>query len=350
MAHELASAGHDVTIESWARQYPRRLYPGQLTLAQDEPEMEPFPSVRAKLAWNRPDSWAAAGRRARHADLLILPVASTIQIPALHAVARAAKGKPSTLALMHCVIPHEPKPWDRPLLRKFLRSAHRVLVHSEPESARARELTSAPVSVTDLPANFDAPPTQPPCRPSAQAPLHVLAFGIVRPYKGVDVLLRAAAQVPQVHVTVAGEFWSPESETRELVESLGIGDRTVIRAGYIGSSEVPDLFAAADVVALPYRSATGSGNLQLAFQYSRPLLVTRVGSFADDVGQGEFGIVAEPDSVDSLAEGLRKLTDPEVFNPMAGRVAAAAASSGASMWKDYVRVLEQMAAADRAAG
>ena len=61
LAHRLAAAGHDVIIESWRAQYPRRLYPGQQTV--DVAEGEPYPRTYRRLAWYRPDGWLAAGRR-----------------------------------------------------------------------------------------------------------------------------------------------------------------------------------------------------------------------------------------------------------------------------------------------
>jgi glycosyltransferase involved in cell wall biosynthesis len=355
LAHQLSGAGHQVRLESWARQYPRLLYPGQLTVPDGRPELPPFPHTRAELAWNRPDTWLRAGRRARQADALVLPVASPVQIPALRGVVRGARrargsdsagvagarrGGPRVVALMHNVLPHEPKPWDRPLVRGFLRAADAVMVHSAEQRDLAQRLGAPDPTVAALPANLSGEVVAPRRRTSSSERLRVLAFGLVRPYKGVDVLLQAAALVPSVHVTVAGEFWTPEAETRRLVEELGIADRTVIRAGYIPTGDVPALFAAADLVALPYLAATGSGNLRLACGYARPVIVSRVGSFPGDVGEGELGLVVAPGDVESLAAGLREAARPEVFNPLCERVAqVAAADRDQDTWEAYAAAL-----------
>ena len=79
LAHRLAAAGHDVVIESWRAQYPRRLYPGQQTV--DVAEGEPYPRTHRRLAWYRPDGWLAAGRRLRSADLVVFALLTPLQVP-----------------------------------------------------------------------------------------------------------------------------------------------------------------------------------------------------------------------------------------------------------------------------
>src|SRR5262249_25562925 len=59
--HRLSAAGHDIMLQSWRAQSPKRLYPGQLTI--DSPEVALFPDTERSLAWYRPDSWWTTGRR-----------------------------------------------------------------------------------------------------------------------------------------------------------------------------------------------------------------------------------------------------------------------------------------------
>ena len=80
LAHRLAAAGHDVVIESWRAQYPKRLYPGQQTVGV--PEGPPYPRTCRRLAWYRPDGWLAEGRRLRPADLVVFALLTPLQVPA----------------------------------------------------------------------------------------------------------------------------------------------------------------------------------------------------------------------------------------------------------------------------
>ena len=251
LAHRLAAAGHDVVIESWRAQYPSFLYPGQQTI--DAPEGEPFGNVRRELDWRRPDGWLRAGRRMRSADLVVPPCSARCRSRRTSASCaawarprRAAGAGPRVVALCHNVLPHERRPYDRPLMKALLRRVDTVLTHSEQQSALAAELTPVPRRVAVMPPHL-------PVRRGAAAATggdapqvrnRLLFFGLVRPYKGLDLLLRAlAAGPPQVSLTVAGEFWGGLEETKALIAELGLADRVELRPGYVPAEEVPALFA-----------------------------------------------------------------------------------------------------------
>ncbi|MFG1942015.1 glycosyltransferase family 4 protein [Nonomuraea sp. NPDC048826] len=298
LAHRLARLGHDVVIESWRAQYPSFLYPGQQTI--DAPEGVPYPKVLRELDWRRPDGWVAAGRRLRAADLVVLAVLSPVQVPPYLAVLAGLRGRARTVALCHNVLPHERKPYDRPLMKALLRRAGVVLTHSEQQAGLARELTSRPVRVAALPPHL--PSTH--AARSDRVHRRLLFFGIVRPYKGLDLLLRALP--PDVSLTVAGEFWGGLDETRALVGELGLGDRVDLRPGYVAAEDVPGLFAAADALVLPYRSATASQNVWLAHEHGLPVIATRVGALADHVTDGVDGLLVEPGSAEALRGAIER--------------------------------------------
>ncbi|MEV1204950.1 glycosyltransferase, partial [Microbispora rosea] len=148
LAHRLRARGHDVVIESWRAQYPSFLYPGQQTI--DSPEGEPYPGTRRDLDWRRPDGWVACGRRLRGADLVVLTVLSPVQVPAYLGILSGLRRRARVVALCHNVLPHESKPYDRPLMKALLRRVDSVLVHSEQQADLARALTGAPVRVAAL--------------------------------------------------------------------------------------------------------------------------------------------------------------------------------------------------------
>lgn len=322
LARRLAGAGHQVALASWKAQYPSFLYPGQQTIT--EPEGEPFPGTRRDLAWYRPDGWLRAGRQFRSADLVIFAVLSAVQVPAylgmLAGLGRGRPGKrPRTVALCHNVLPHERKPYDEPLMRRLLRRVDGVLVHSGEQAAVARSLARTPVTVAAMAPHFPEPAAA--GTPGAGAPGAVasgvrnrlLFFGMIRPYKGLDVLLRAlAAGPPDVSLTVAGECWDDPSETTALVRSLGLSGRVDLRLGYVPAADVPGLFTGADAAVLPYRSATGSQNVALAFSHGVPAIVTRTGTLPDQVRDGIDGLVCEPDDAGSLTEAIKHFYDDPV--------------------------------------
>ncbi|MFF4241569.1 glycosyltransferase family 4 protein [Actinomadura geliboluensis] len=307
LAHRLAAAGHDVAIESWRAQYPSFLYPGQQTIA--EPEGEPFPGTRHRLDWRRPDGWWRTGRALRSHDLVVLVVLSTVQVPSYLGILAGVRRGTRVVALCHNVLPHERKPYDEPLMRRLLRKVDGVLVHTEAQADVARGLTSRPVRVAEMAAHLPSGGAAAPGDEKVRRRL--LFFGIVRPYKGLDVLLRALAEGPDdVSLTVAGEFWGGLDETRELIGSLDLTSRVELRPGYVPAADVPGLFAAADALVLPYRTATASQNVWMAHEHGLPVIATDVGGFADQVRDGVDGLICAPDDVASLAGALRRFYEP----------------------------------------
>ncbi|TYB48334.1 glycosyltransferase family 4 protein [Actinomadura chibensis] len=307
LAHRLAAAGHDVVIESWRAQYPGFLYPGQQTIS--DPEGEPFPGTRRALDWRRPDGWWRTGRALRACDLAVLVVLSPVQVPAYLGILAGLRGRTPVVALCHNVLPHERKPYDEPLMKRLLRRVDAVLVHSDAQGKLARGLTKRPVRVAEMPAHLPTPAASP--SDDGKVRRRLLFFGIVRPYKGLDVLLRALAEGPDdVALTVAGEFWGGLDETRELVRSLDLAGRVELRPGYVPAADVPGLFAAADALVLPYRTATASQNVWMAYEHGLPVIATDVGGFGEQVRDGVDGVVCTPDDVPALAAAIRRFYAP----------------------------------------
>ena len=311
LAHRLAAAGHEVVIESWRAQYPARLYPGQQTV--EEAEGEAFPATRRRLAWYRPDGWIAAGRRLRRTDLVVFALITPVQVPAylaMLAALRTGRRRPRVVVICHNVLPHERRPGDVPLVRALLRRADGVLVHSAEQAGLAQSLAPrTPVAVAALPPHFPVVPFSSPT--TDEAAVRLLFFGIVRPYKGLDVLLRALADVPRtVKLTVAGEFWGGTAGTEKLIADLGIGDRVTLRPGYVPASEIPALFAAADVLVLPYREATASQNALLAFAHGVPVITTTAGTLAAHVTDGVNGLTVAPGDAGDMLRALRSVSEP----------------------------------------
>ena len=332
LAYRLAAAGHNVIIESWRA-------PGQRVL--DSPEGKPYPRTYRRLTWYRPDGWVAAGRRLRSADLVVFALLAPVQLPSYLTVltALAPKG-PRTVVICHDVLPHEA------LTRTLLSHVDTVIVHSAAQAAQARELApDVPIVIARMPPHLPQG-----SRPGGQGGLggwhppqggsggmgpprsrgglggivppeeiRLLFFGVVRPDKGLDVLLQALARTPEyVTLTVAGEFRHGPAGTRALITGLGLGTRVTLRPGYVPAAQIPALFAAADALVLPYREATGSQNVLLSFSYGVPVVATTAGALAEAVRDGVDGLTCAPDDVDDLARALNEIAVPAT----AGRLRA----------------------------
>jgi glycosyltransferase involved in cell wall biosynthesis len=134
-----------------------------------------------------------------------------------------------------------------------------------------------------------------------------LFFGSIRPYKGLDVLLRAFAKVrdrvPNAQLIIAGRPWENFDAYQRIIEEFGLSDRVRIFLGYIPTEEVKLYFSAADLVVLPYRSfAAQSGVGLTAAAFGKPVVVSRVGGLPDL--QGDARWVVEPNDPSSLADAM----------------------------------------------
>ena len=106
---------------------------------------------------------------------------------------------------------------------------------------------------------------------------------------------------------MAGEFWEDKEVYLGLIESLQLENRVILVDEYIANEEVQGYFSAADLVVQPYVSATGSGVIQIAFAFNKPVIATRVGSLPEVIENGKTGYIVAPESANDLAKAIKKL-------------------------------------------
>jgi glycosyltransferase involved in cell wall biosynthesis len=332
LCQELTARGHDVVLVPWTAPYPTRLYPGELELPSATPETPAVRLARRGLRWWDPLGWWLAGRRAARADRIVAVHVVPAHAPALLTLIRAAADVPVTV-IAHNVLPHEPHIGERPLVRRILRRGHPVVVHTATERSRAVDLLpAASLVVARLPPH---PPSGVSAQPLAPrvGRLRVLVPGTVRPYKGVDVLIAALVDATDVEVLIAGEIWGDPDQVLAAARRLGVADRVRVQAGYVPAAELSELYAAADVVVLPYLSGTASQHVTLAHGFGRAVIASAVGSFPDQVRDGVDGLLVPPGDEAALAEALREVARPGVLERLTAGIAEADSEQA---WDAYV--------------
>jgi glycosyltransferase involved in cell wall biosynthesis len=135
----------------------------------------------------------------------------------------------------------------------------------------------------------------------------VLCFGLVRPYKGIEVLIEAFAEAPEEAVLlIVGRALMPLEPLRRRARELGISKRVRFVSRYVPEAEIPSYFRRADVVVLPYREADQSGVLFTALAFARPIVVTAVGGFTEVAERGAAALVPPGDAA-ALARTIADL-------------------------------------------
>ena len=309
--------GHDVKIISFKRQYPSIFFPGktQQDLSQ-EVEVLPSEPILDSIG---PFSWLRAFWRIYRyqPDLIVFKYWMPFFAPCYAAVSFLTRLFTKTKILYICdnIVPHESNPLDKFLTRLGLWNVHYFIVMSKTvlksllafkPDANFRE---APHPVYD---NFQINYDQKTAREELGFAFEdrvLLFFGYVRQYKGLHILIQAMSHILEkmkVKLLVAGEFYDDKKKYTDLIDEQDLKDAIFIFDDYIPNEKVGMFYAAADVVVLPYISATQSGIIQIAYHYDKPVITTNVGGLPEVTEEGKTGYVVPAENPEALADAVVK--------------------------------------------
>ncbi len=322
LARTFAKRGCDARIMTFTVQYPSLLFPGRSQRVATPPPSD----LRIERCVNtvNPFNWWRVGRRLRRErpDFVLLKYWTPFMAPCFGTIARLARrnGHTRVLCQIDNVEPHEHHFVDRPFNRYFLRSVDGFVYMSEQVHGELRAYTDAPALFSPHPLfeNFGDPvPRDAACAHLDLDPAmrYALFFGLIRDYKGLDILLDAWAQLRRAGRTggrrliVAGEFYTPAQPYLDRIARAGMEHEVVLHDRFVPDDEVKYYFSAADFVVQPYRTATQSGVTQIAYQFCVPMLVTDVGGLPEIVPDGRVGFVVKPDAA-AVAAGIERMWAP----------------------------------------
>ena len=317
MAREWQSRGHEVRIYTFTVQYPSLLFPGK-TQYVTTPAPEDLHIERVMNTVN-PLNWLSLGLRLRREcpDMVVMKYWTPFMAPCFGTIARIARSNGVTkfVCQIDNVEPHEHHIIDRPCNHYYLGAVDGFVYMSEQVHGELKAYTAAPALFSPHPMfeNFGkAVERDEACRRIGIDPAqrYTLFFGLIRDYKGLDLLLKAWAKwMPDGRkLLIAGEFYASREKYISLIEELGLQDRVVLHDRFVADEDVKYYFSAADALVLPYRTATQSGVTQIAYNFSLPMIVTRVGGLPEIVPDGRVGLVCEADA-ESIKEALEALYD-----------------------------------------
>ena len=291
MCRELAKR-HDVEMISYKMQYPKFLFhKEQRDYSNDSFKIE---GARYMLHTANPFNIVRTARyiRSKKPDMVVIQWWHPYFAPCYVLLARFM-GRQNITFVCHNVFPHERFPMDKILTKLALNNGSHFIVHAKEEAKELEKIRPNPDYVVTPHPTYNAFRFEGMSRERAREKLHIgaeerilLFFGYVREYKGLKYLLRAMPEicrgVERVKLWVVGEFGSDKEEYQELIRELGMEDKVQVHDAYTPDREVEKYFAAADLVALPYTSATQSGIVQIAYGFTKPVIVTNVGGLPDE--------------------------------------------------------------------
>jgi glycosyltransferase involved in cell wall biosynthesis len=307
---------NEVKVITFKRQYPSILFPGKSQVESGD-NVERIPTETLVDSIN-PFNWIAVGLRIKkeRPDILISTFWMPFFAPCFGIISRIAKKNKITkvLAICHNVIPHEKKAGDIALTRSFFKTVDYFVLLSAKVSNDLLTLKADAIYKV-LPHPVYSSFGKAVNKIEAKKHLNVtdekiiLFFGFIRDYKGLDILLNVMALLKDslnIKLMIAGEFYSNEEKYLKIINDLGIKENLLMFTDFIPTSEVKYYFSSADCVILPYRDATQSGIVQIATNFSKPVIAANVGGIGEVIENNKTGFIVEKENPEALAEAIQK--------------------------------------------
>jgi glycosyltransferase involved in cell wall biosynthesis len=231
--------------------------------------------------------------------------------PSLGYITRRMKKHCKVISILDNVVPHEPRFFDTPLTRYFLKGSTGCVTLCEAVSEdllRIKPDATYTVIQHPLYSHFGKKKD----RSEAERKLglkpgkkNILFFGLIRKYKGLDILLEAFGTLSDDYqLIIAGEPYGSFEPYQQIIDRIPGKERIVAELKYIKDSEVSDYFSAADLAVLPYRSATQSGISSVSYHFEVPMIVTDVGGLKETIGDRGTGIVVSEGTPEAIGKAI----------------------------------------------
>lgn len=301
---ELNKEGHDAQIISYKLQYPNFLFPGS---SQFEKSGSAPLGIKIHTILNtiNPFNWLMVARfiRKQKPDFILFRYWLPFFGPCLGTIGKLVKSHTKVLALTDNIIPHEKRIGDHVFTKYFVKNCDGFIAMSKVVlndlSIFTQNLNKA-YSPHPMYENYGDLISIDLARKKLNLNPHdkiILFFGLIRHYKGLDILLEALA-APEiknqgVKLLIAGEFYDDKNFYLQLIKKLKLQDHVIVHDKFIPNDEVRDYFCASNLVAQTYRNATNSGVTMVGYFYEKPMLVTNVGGLSEIVPNEVCGYVVE---------------------------------------------------------
>lgn len=311
----------EVKAFTFTRQYPSLLFPGQTQFVLPTDKVDRILAERILDTIN-PMSYLRSAQKIRRwePELLLTKYWMPFFAPSLGTVCKYLPESITKISILDNVKPHEKRPGDIKLTKYFLKYNDAFVVMSETVKNDLLELMPNARYIEHthpLYSHFGEKVPQKIAQDKLFLPFDkkmLLFFGFIRDYKGLDILLEAMKYLPDdYHLLIAGEPYGNFDKYERLIKLHNVENKITKHVRYISDNEVPLCFSAADVCVLPYRSATQSGIIAIAYHFDLPVVATKVGSLAEMIEPNNTGyLIDKPDAL-LLADGIKAVFEQNLL-------------------------------------
>lgn len=318
-----AEKKHDVEAVTFTRQYPKLLFPGKTQLVSADDTADKIPAKRWLDSIN-PFTYISTARKIKNLqpDLIISRYWMSFFAPSFGWILGKQDKKTIRLAILDNVIPHERRFFDDAFNRFFLSRNDGFIVMSEQVQKdllfylpKAKHLLIPHPIYNHFGSKISKSEALKKLSISECIDKKVLLFfGIIRDYKGLDILLYTLQLLDDSYILiVAGEVYGSFEKYENIIKEKKLEKKVKLYNRYIDDAEVTNYFSAADVCVLPYRSATQSGITNISYHFEVPVISTNVGGLAETISHGRTGLIAEEVNEKALLKQIKNFY--EVYNP-----------------------------------
>ena len=305
-------------------QYPSILFPGKTQYIKNFKTQKD--SAKRIVSTFNPFSYLFASRilKKDNPDVFICNYWMTFFGPMFGTIAFFLPKKVVKIAIIHNLTPHEKRFFDKPFNRFFLNSFDGAIVLSDFVLKDLQKINSKiPAIVIPHPKYDQFQSSLSKSEARNKLKIHpnkktILFFGIIRDYKGLDLLINAFNELDSTYqLLIAGEVYGSDQKYMNLIESNSNKERIFFNNQFVADENVPTFFSASDCLVLPYKSGTQSGVAAIADKFSIPVIATNVGGISENIKNEVNGIIIHELNSSSISKAIQKcfyLKIPEKLN------------------------------------
>lgn len=350
MLYRALEKKYNMTAVSYRLQYPKILYPGKDQFDYTNKDLEVKDAHRILNSIN-PISWINTARfiSKKRPEFIIIqwwhPFLAPMYIGLMTVLRLMTHTK--IFIMCHNTLPHEKFPCDKILFKIISRLSHGLIFHSSQEEKKAKSLGNIKKSICFPHPLYEQYAMYQYNAKACKTELKIdekgiLFFGFIREYKGLKYLIDALAdiviKIPDIKLIIAGEFFNNKEQYLEQIKKLKLEKNIVVYDDYIPDNEVGKYFEAAELVVLPYTSATQSGIVATAYGFDRPVVVTDIEGLTEVVCKDKTGYIVPVEDSKALSTAIVDFYEQQRFEEMSSNVRE---YKKLLSWEEFCNTLER---------